>query len=287
MAALGLLALLATLLTVRSDEETRARARLSAAVLLLLIASFDVYTAWSDRRMVASAANQLRDAYSVAANPALATSPPASLPLQAAPRRVATEAETVVLVLDVVRKGAAEWASYSATYDGRMQAFRFENALKPSTFADPEVLQSYRDKVIEIRQMILERNTRYDGYIAQFKARIAALDIPDYQKRNALAGAEVNTDRTRRMYLSLGNAQISTVNAVDEILKFVASLAGDFVVEDGKILFHRQEHLDRYTALYATAIERAREEEVAMAEAAKLRAEYAQSTEKFMKELPR
>jgi hypothetical protein len=127
-----------------------------------------------------------------------------------------------------------------------IDSLELDNILSASALGSTEEMNNSKKKLADCRKILDEHETQYNDLIANFATSTSALELPKSFKSGMLEGFKKSQNETREKVSDYLKVERDILTKIDNILDFMLSIQGKYVVKNDKILFETQSDLNKY-----------------------------------------
>lgn len=235
--------------TRKSTETTKARARLGAASVVLLLALFGTYSTIQRQQAMKGALGDFKEALNLytEADPskALAAKPQATAAL---PETQPESGSTAAFV-----KGMSAIAKRSAisTQQLRQQmgAIDLGTVLASDTLTQPAKLAQARATVESFRKLVVAMDAEMKSYWSAMETYLQTAPASYVDRRNVTKGYEDSVVKARALFFDWRDTELQVVGLVNQMLDFAAERQGHLRLERNQLVIDNDADLARYQDL--------------------------------------
>ncbi|MDO8293270.1 MAG: hypothetical protein Q7T29_10480 [Gallionella sp.] len=264
---------------------TKAKGRIVAAALALVMAFGAGITSYQDTHRVNEAKKELIEQFmasTIEGNRATARAPsvaePASsatvatiasqTPVVPAPPPVkveagGNEADRAVVLYGQMKVRAKKMAEDFAALDRKFIATDLGAVLKPDNMVTREGIRNSRKKVETFKSLINQRNTILQQHFSTSEKIIRDSGLSERETNDALAGLNSSKGSILQSYADLGKAQLDSLKIISGLLNFGERTLGHTSLKDGQIVFQTQTDFDEYMRFIQQITDSSAKEEIA------------------------
>ncbi|MFM2049698.1 MAG: hypothetical protein RL682_189 [Pseudomonadota bacterium] len=272
----------------RRDVISKARGRIVAAALTLVMSLVSGFNVYRDTQKVDTAKRELIESFMAttveARNaPLLAATPeqvgtaqaPAASPAPVAPNPVnkpfvANEADRMVGFMNAMKVRAKAFAEQSAALDRKFNAVDMGTVLTPQALTSKDGIQASRKTLDYFKGLINERDKMLKQHFISTEQVIRSQGLTDREVNEAIAGMRGPQDESVKVYAALSAAQLASLKATSDIVNFAERSLGRVVVQNAQMMFQTQPELDEYNRLMQVLTVMATKEEAVTQQVATL-----------------
>lgn len=269
----------------KREAMTKAKGRIVAAVLALVLAFGAGITLYQDTHRVNEAKKELIEQFmasTVEGNRATTSAPSVAeaassaavaaiasqTPVVPAPHPVkieasGSEADRAVALYGQMKVRAKKMAEDFSALDQKFTATDLGAVLKPDNMVTREGIQSSRKKVETFKALINQRNTILQQHFTTSEQIIRGSGLSERETNDALAGLNSGKGTILQSYADLGKAQLDSLKIISGLLNFGERTLGRTSLKDGQIMFQIQADLDEYMRFVQQITDSSAKEEIA------------------------
>lgn len=266
------------LFTRKRDALIKAKGRIVAGTLALVMALVSGVNVYRDTQKVDAAKKELIEQFmtttveaKIAAQPVVNSEPsPAAIALQselaAAPVVLKaadiSEADRMVGFMNAMKARVKKFAEDSGSLGRKFNAVDLSTVLAPENIMSKVNIDASRKKLHSYKTMIGERDAMMKQHFVLSEQIIRGSGLTEREVNDALAGLNSNKGTLMQNYANLSRAQLDSVKAIEDILDFAQRELGRIIVQNGQLMFEAQLELDEYQRLMQAMTEAANTEKV-------------------------
>lgn len=272
----------------RRDVITKARGRIVAAALTLVMSLVSGINVYRDTQKVDTAKKELIEQFmatavevrnapapvaateQVATAQAAAAIPASVVPSSVAKPFAANEADRMVGAMNAMKVRVKALAEQSGELDRKFNAVDMSTVLTPQALTSKEGIQASRKTLDYFKGLINERDTMLKQHFYQSEQIIRSQGLTDRQVNEAIAGMRGPQDESVKIYAALSAAQLASLKATSDIVSFAERSLGRVVVQNAQMMFQTQPELDEYNRLMQVLAAMATKEDAVSQQLSKL-----------------
>ncbi|NRT86365.1 DUF3053 family protein [Clostridium beijerinckii] len=127
-----------------------------------------------------------------------------------------------------------------------IDSLELDKTLSASALGSTEEINNSKKKIADCRKIFDKHETEYNDLIVNFTTSASTLELPKSFKSDMLEGFKKSQNETREKITDFLKVERDILTNIDNILDFMLSVQGKYVVKNDKILFETEADLNKY-----------------------------------------
>lgn len=139
-----------------------------------------------------------------------------------------------------------KFQKHSKDISKNIDSLELNNILSSSALGSTEEINNSKKKIADCRKILDKHETEYNDLILNFTTSASALELPKSFKSGMMDGFNKSQNETREKVSNFLKVERDILDNIDNILDFMLSIQGKYVVKYDKILFRTDADLNKY-----------------------------------------
>jgi hypothetical protein len=254
----------------------KAYGRLALGIGFLAWSATVGFSTWRNSRRVEAAKTELVEAFMQATVSAAQPTSGDNTPLQAQRKLSETQVDgnatdKQVAFIKGVKIRVTKWVTDAGELERKFAEIDLSDVLTPENLTSPAAIISSKQKLSQLQALISKRNVMLQRYMKGNLEYFQTTNVDEPTRREAISSFNAGKDSTLKAYDELGNAQLASLQSIQEMLNFAENSLGRTSVENSQIVFETQHQLEQYQSISTKIQQTAAHEEAVTKKMAELR----------------
>jgi hypothetical protein len=139
-----------------------------------------------------------------------------------------------------------KFQKHSNDISKNIDSLELHNILSASALGSTEEINNSKKKIADCRKIFDKHETEYNDLIANFTTSASTLELPKSFKSGMLEGFKKSQNETGQKVSNFLKVERDILTNIDNILDFMLSIQGKYVVKNDQILFETEADLNKY-----------------------------------------
>lgn len=139
-----------------------------------------------------------------------------------------------------------KFQNHSNDISKNIDSLELHKILSASALSSTEEINNSKKKIDDCRKIFDKHETEYNDLIENFTTSASTLELPKSFKSSMLEGFKKSQNETREKISNFLKVERDILTNIDNILDFMLSIQGKYVVKNDKILFENKADLNKY-----------------------------------------
>lgn len=139
-----------------------------------------------------------------------------------------------------------KFQKHSKDISKNINSLELDSILSSSALGSTEEINNSKKKIADCRKIFDKHETEYNDLIVNFATSASTLELPESFKSGMLEGFKKSQNETRDKLSDFLKGERDILDKIDNIMDFMLSIQGKYVVENDKILFKTETDLNKY-----------------------------------------
>lgn len=139
-----------------------------------------------------------------------------------------------------------KFQKHSNDISKNIDSLELHKILSASALSSTEEINNSKKKIADCRKIFDKHETEYNELIENFTTSASTLELPKSFKNGMLEGFKKSQNETREKVSNFLEVEREILTNIDNILDFMLSIQGKYVVKNDRILFETEADLNKY-----------------------------------------
>jgi hypothetical protein len=139
-----------------------------------------------------------------------------------------------------------KFQKHSNDISKNIDSLELNSILSANTLGSTEEINNSKNKIADCRKIFDKHETEYNDLVVNFITSASTLELPKSFKSGMLEGFNKSQNETRDKVNNFLKVERDILDNIDNIMDFMLSIQGKYIVKNDKILFKTDADLNKY-----------------------------------------